>query len=931
MTGWLLALAFVSFPQEPPRAAEPELERALLADVRAWIADAEPPPPDDVHALCEEAERIGAGRELVRELGNLGHRLDQLGRGDEGRALVAWSGEHALAAGDLETRAWAFDWLGENAWVHGELDEAARLLTAAAETDARRRAPAERARHLADVARVRLTQGRLDEAELAIAGAEAAAREAGSSAALRETAEVRGSLLFELGRHREALELCRAHADDARRDVAEVRLEQLAADVLADVGRLDSAAAHARRALEVALAPEVARVAPLLHLEPRLTLAHLYGDLGRCDEALALLDQSAEEFARLGDARGAAWTDKNRGFALFAAGRLAEALPCFERAWRAGAELGVPFLEGIDALGVAETLAALDGDEARLSAALDGDEARLSEALDAAARVAAEHHERTLEWRVSALRGARLLAHGEYEPALLELRRAVVRIERWRAQLGTSGLVEHALRERSDPYRDAAFAAAHLARPAEALRYASLLQSRVLDELCERGDGPLPEPAPALAAAREKVARLEARLGGEDAGDTPSRAELERALARAEDELDAAQLAGELASGRVLGAHDGSVPVARLGEALAAQGFDAALVYVVGAQETLALRIGAGRDATVAGVLLPVGRRWIEERSERLLAPLARVASGALDLAHLGFDVRAARELADALVRPLALPSGARVALVADGALAALPFEMLVSGGEPGAFDLEHPFAHLAGLRFLADDASFVAFGSLARLLQPLAAAPRGPDAAVVFLAPAALGVPRAADEARAIEHALGTVRIGTVRFGTVRIVADARPEDVRALAPGARLVHFAVHGRLDETRPAHGQLVLGGADGAGARLESWQAAELALGGATVVLSSCDSGGGEWRAGAGLAGLTHGFLLAGAREVVASRWAVDDRATLRFMELFYGELARGRATAEALELARRALRNEQDPRGFALAHPLFWAAWFVQR
>ena len=920
MNGLLLGLLVtLAPPQEQGRDSglARQLQRQLLEDVRAWSSADELPAAEDVQALLAEAETQGSSA-LLRELGNLGHRLGQAGRDEEARGLVAWVGAHALAAGDLATHAWSQDWLAQEAWVRGELDATATWLEAAAETEARRRAPVARTRHLADVARIRLTQGRFEDARAALERAEEAAKTSGSRAAACIAAEVHGSLLFELGRHREALALCVEHAgapgDEPRPgeppDETQVRLDILAADVLADVGRLEAAAGYARRAHESALTPEVQGVAPLLHLEAALSLGLLLGDLGSCDEALALLDQAAAEFARLGDARGAAWTDKNRGFALFAAGRLAEALPCFERAWHAGEALGVPVLAGLGALGAAEALVLGAGDGA-------AEEPRATVALAAAERVADELHERQLEWRLAALRGQIHLAHGEYEQALPELRRAVQFIERWRRRLGASGLVEHALRLRSDPYRDAAFAAAHLGRMEEALAFAALLQARVLDELRARRDGPLAAPSsPAIEALRERIARLERELARSEAA---RRDELASALDHAEDELDAALLSSELTSGPELLAPNQHLPLERLGAALAQQGFESALVYLVGPGETLVLRVGAGPSPRVEGRLLPLGRARLSECVEHVRAPIARLEAGELDLAHLGFDVQAARELHDALVRPLGLPQGARIALVADGALASLPFELFVSGGQLGAFDGARPFAHLAGLRFLADEHDFVSFGSLTCAARPVEVRPGG---AVVFLAPAALGPPHAGADARAIAAA----------FPGARIVSDAGPEDIVRGVSHAALVHFAAHGRIDRERPAHGHLVLGGeGPGSSARLESWQAAELALDGAVVVLSACHSGRGEWLAGAGLAGLTRGFLLAGAREVVASRWAVDDRVTARFMELFYAELAAGHATPEALQAAQMKLRTEDDPRGFALAHPAFWAAWFVQR
>jgi len=451
----------------------------------------------------------------------------------------------------------------------------------------------------------------------------------------------------------------------------------------------------------------------------------------------------------------------------------------------------------------------------------------------------------------------------------------------------------------------------------EALAFAGLLQARVLDELRSRRDGPFAQPSsPAVEELRERISRLERELTRSDA---ERRVGLESDLDRAEDELDATLLSTELVSGRTLFTPSQRPELERLGAALAAQDFEEALAYLVGASETLVLRVSAGSSARVEGRLLPFGRARLTQCIERLRSPIARIEEGELDLAHLGFDARAASELHDALVRPLDLPRGARIALVTEGELAMIPFELFVVGGELGSFDGARPFAHLAGLRFLADEHAFVSFGSLEGIVRPRE--PRRGDA-VIFLAPGALGPANAPADARAIARA----------FPGSRIVPDARPEDVVRGVRGAALVHFAAHGRIDPERPAHGHLLLGGqGEGGSARLESWQAAELELEGALVVLSACHSGRGEWLAGAGLAGLTRGFLLAGAREVVASRWAVDDRVTARFMGLFYAELAAGRATPEALQAARAALRKEDDPRGFSLAHPAFWSAWFVQR
>ena len=54
-----------------------------------------------------------------------------------------------------------------------------------------------------------------------------------------------------------------------------------------------------------------------------------------------------------------------------------------------------------------------------------------------------------------------------------------------------------------------------------------------------------------------------------------------------------------------------------------------------------------------------------------------------------------------------------------------------------------------------------------------------------------------------------------------------------------------------------------------------------------VVISGCESGQGEIKAGEGVYGLKRAIAVAGARSSLLSLWEVDDRATAEFMETFY--------------------------------------------
>ena len=113
-----------------------------------------------------------------------------------------------------------------------------------------------------------------------------------------------------------------------------------------------------------------------------------------------------------------------------------------------------------------------------------------------------------------------------------------------------------------------------------------------------------------------------------------------------------------------------------------------------------------------------------------------------------------------------------------------------------------------------------------------------------------------------------------------------------------------------------------------------------------VVLSGCRTSLGS-RADGSPAGLQTAFHIAGARNVIASLWDVDDHATKQLMQLFYAELGRpGVAPLEALRRAQLRMlhsagQEDASDRGPALAHPVRlkstpakeacpvaqWAAW----
>ena len=85
-----------------------------------------------------------------------------------------------------------------------------------------------------------------------------------------------------------------------------------------------------------------------------------------------------------------------------------------------------------------------------------------------------------------------------------------------------------------------------------------------------------------------------------------------------------------------------------------------------------------------------------------------------------------------------------------------------------------------------------------------------------------------------------------------------------------------------------------------------------------AVLSACDTGVGEIKAGEGVFGLRRGFQVAGAGTVIMSRWSVDDQETAPWMRaLNESRFERQLSTADAVHQASLTVLPERRPRGLA--------------
>jgi CHAT domain-containing protein/tetratricopeptide (TPR) repeat protein len=94
-----------------------------------------------------------------------------------------------------------------------------------------------------------------------------------------------------------------------------------------------------------------------------------------------------------------------------------------------------------------------------------------------------------------------------------------------------------------------------------------------------------------------------------------------------------------------------------------------------------------------------------------------------------------------------------------------------------------------------------------------------------------------------------------------------------------------------------------------------------------AVLSACDTGLGEVKAGEGVFGLRRAFQVAGVRTVIMSLWSVDDQAARLWMRTLYERrLQRHLSTADAMREASLSVLRDRRTRGQS-THPFYWAGF----
>lgn len=607
-----------------------------------------------------------------------------------------------------------------------------------------------------------------------------------------------------------------------------------------------------------------------------------------------------------GDKRSAALTRLLLGYALSQTGDTANGGRTLAAAARDLRALG-------DVVGEAAALSALGDLAARAGAALAA-ESYYHRGLDRLASLQAPD----VRWQLHAGLGEALRSRGALGDAAREMRTAVSEIERMAASLPLEERRVGFLADKWDVFAQLALIESARGRDGDAFAASERMRARQMLDLLARGRITTAAGGRDSTSAREQdlrqqISDLTRSLERSGNGDRPLRGPSLDARVKnpAREALDAAQkayaiLLAEMRESNPSYARLVSGETATWREVAAKLASDEVLLeYLTTDSATIVFAVT--RD-TIEAIELDISRHALTrliDFTRETMSRHGRSLPGALWRSPL-------RRLAQLLIAPVEaagfLDGKRALIVVPHGELHFLPFQALLIASATDRFLVE---------RFT------VTYAPSASLWLRLSDKRRNSTSDdVLAFAPRTDALPASRREVDAISDIYGD-------RASVLVGAAASERAFRALAPTKSIVHVATYGVLNKHNPLFSFVEFAPEGNEDGRLEVHEAFALTLTARLVVLSACQTAlasgaiadvppGDDW------VGLVQGFLYAGAANVLATLWSVEDQSTARLMSSFYRELAAGKSEPAALADAQRAALR--DPR---TAHPFYWAGFVL--
>ena len=516
---------------------------------------------------------------------------------------------------------------------------------------------------------------------------------------------------------------------------------------------------------------------------------------------------------------------------------------------------------------------------------------------------------------VDALRARAFLRQREYAKAAAAGRQAIAGFERIRRGLGAGSLRSSYLADRANAYSDLVIVLLALGQVDDAFHIADEARGRALVERLGGAARDLPPRASsrdseAMERLLRRIDELVERLRINDTIGTRNRSPRTADGTTARDLLNARREYEALLERATRAESASADSDGRLLDAAAIRrnlGPTEALLEYLSTPEKLLLFVATRNQ--LRSIEIPIGSVKLMEQVH-LTWQLISERSDAVDGPLL--------DLYDKLIAPAkraGLLAGVRsLVIVPHAGLAYLPFAAL-RAPTPSRV-----------ARFLVEDYEITMITSASALPMLRQRPESATDQGASVFAPLPQALPSTLEEATAVGRELSRSRVVKAEAANERVVRDALAH--------SRIVHIASHGVLNPDSPMFSDIELAAPvsssdrrpDNDG-RLETYEVLSMDVRSWLVFLSGCETGlGYSWSSAFSrrddYATLAQAFLLAGARNVVATLWPIDDRGAAEFARDFYGSLSSSPSTA--LAAAQRAFIASSR-----YSAPYYWAGYVL--
>lgn len=677
-------------------------------------------------------------------------------------------------------------------------------------------------------------------------------------------------------------------------------------------GRLEQALAYSQKSLDI-----------LIEIDDKFGIANLqnnigviYKSQGQYEEGLEWFRKALANYEALKATPGMARALNNIGDTYRLQGRLDEALEPLQKSLQLreqGKDRGAAMLS-LNNL-------------ARLYEA-QGKFAEMLEVSRRSAKLADDLYSREEIWTAQDQIGRALVALGQPEEARTAFLTAINTLETLRREVAGGEQQQMSFLEgRLSPWYDMVDLLVSQQKYAEALTFAEQSKSRVLLDALQSGRTDLrkswsKEEQQAEEELRLRLVALNSQFTTEvrkDKPDVKRVAELKSAVEKTRLEYEDFETRLNVAHPK-LRVQRGEAPIIKTDElaALLPDASSALLEYVVGDDKTYLFVVTKGTDVRV--YTLPVKREALAKQTEAFRQQLAS--------RDLGFRTSASK-LYELLLKPAAaqLTGKTNLLIAPDNTLWDLPFQTLLNSSNRFLIE-DAAISYAPSLTVLREmtkrrqvEAAHASPATLLALGNPVLGTETLKRAALTLRDGKLDPLPEAEQEVKALGRLYGVAR-SKVYVGT-----EAREDRVKSEASGAKILHFATHGMLNNASPMYSHLAL--AEGSVAEdglLEAWELMQLNLHADLAVLSACETARGRIGAGEGMVGFSWAMFIAGVPSIVVSQWKVESAGTRDLMVNFHRGLLSPTKVRKSEALRQAALKVMKNPE---TNHPFYWGGFVL--